>query len=141
MLICKKHKGIYMKVGLIGDHSFIVTKDMLASAAGSGTVAVFATPVMIAQMEGTAMRSVMPHLAEGQATVGTYLDVHHTAATPEGMKVSIHTELTGISDNGRFLTFKVEARDECGVIGSGTHERAVISVDRFMEKVNAKKTQ
>ena len=129
-----------MKVGIIGDHSFIVTKDMLASAAGSGTVAVFATPVM-AQMEGTAMRSVMPSLEEGQATVGTYLDVHHTAATPEGMKVFIHTELTGISENGRFLTFKVEARDECGVIGNGTHERAVISVDRFMEKVNAKKTQ
>ena len=57
------------------------------------------------------------------------------------MKVFIHTELTGISENGRFLTFKVEARDECGVIGNGTHERAVISVDRFMEKVNAKKTQ
>ena len=130
-----------MKVGIIGDHSFIVTKDMLASAAGSGTVAVFATPVMIAQMEGTAMRSVMPSLEEGQATVGTYLDVHHTAATPEGMKVFIHTELTGISENGRFLTLKVEARDECGVIGNGTHERAVISVDRFMEKVNAKKTQ
>lgn len=128
-----------MKVGIIGDHSFVVTKDMLASTAGSGTVDVFSTPVMIAQMEGTAMRSVIPHLEEGQATVGTHLDVHHTAATPEGMKVSIHTELTGISENGRFLTFKVEARDECGVIGHGTHERAVITVDRFMAKVSAKK--
>ena len=128
-----------MKVGIIGDHSFVVTKDMLASTAGSGTVDVFSTPVMIAQMEGTAMRSVIPHLEEGQATVGTHLDVHHTAATPEGMKVSIHTELTSISENGRFLTFKVEARDECGVIGHGTHERAVITVDRFMAKVSAKK--
>ena len=128
-----------MKVGITGDHSFIVTKDMLASTAGSGTVDVFSTPVMIAQMEGTAMRSIIPFLAEGQATVGTHLDVRHTAATPEGMKVSIHTELTAINENGRFLTFKVEARDEKGEIGSGTHERAIINIARFMEKVNEKK--
>lgn len=128
-----------MEVGITGDHSFIVTKEMLASQAGSGTVDVFSTPVMIAQMEGTAMRSVMPYLGEGKATVGIHLDVRHLDATPEGMKVSIHTELKEISENGKFLTFTVEARDERGVIGSGTHERAIITIDRFMEKVNEKK--
>lgn len=128
-----------MEVGIKGDYTFVVTKEMLASAAGSGTVDVFATPVMIAQMEGTATRSVMPYLEEGQATVGTHVDVRHLDATPEGMEVSIHTELIEINANGKFLTFTVEARDEHGVIGSGIHERAIINVGRFMEKVNKKK--
>ena len=128
-----------MEVGIIGEHSFVVTKEMLASAAGSGTVDVFSTPVMIAQMEGTAMHSVMPYLEEGKATVGTHVDIRHLDATPEGMKVSIRTELKEISGNGKMLTFAVEARDERGVIGSGTHERAIITINRFMEKVNGKK--
>ena len=128
-----------MEVGIIGDHSFIVTKEMLASQAGSGTVDVFSTPVMIAQMEGTAMRSVMPYLEEGRATVGVRVDIRHLDATPEGVKVSIHSELKEISANGKLLTFTIEARDEYGVIGSGIHERAVITIDRFMEKVNKKK--
>ena len=128
-----------MEVGIKGDCSFVVTKDMLATAVGSGTVEVFATPAMIARMEDTATRSVMPYLDEGQATVGTHVDVRHLDATPEGMKVSIHTESVEINANGKFLTFTVEARDEHGVIGSGIHERAIINVSRFMEKVNKKK--
>ena len=128
-----------MEVGIKGDCSFVVTKEMLATAVGSGTVEVFATPAMIARMEDTATRSVMPYLDEGQATVGTHVDVRHLDATPEGMKVSIHTELVEINANGQFLTFTVEARDEHGVIGSGIHERAIINVSRFMEKVNKKK--
>ena len=128
-----------MEVGIKGGDSFVVTKEMLATAVGSGTVEVFATPAMIARMEDTATRSVMPYLAEGQATVGIHVDVRHLDATPEGMKVFIHTELVEINANGKFLTFQVEARDERGVIGSGIHERAIINVGRFMEKVNKKK--
>ena len=128
-----------MEVGIKGDYTFVVTKEMLATAMGSGTVDVFATPAMIARMEDTATRSVMPYLDEGQATVGTHVDVRHLDATPEGMKVFIQTELVEINANGKFLTFQVEARDERGVIGSGIHERAIINVGRFMEKVNKKK--
>lgn len=127
-----------MKVGITGDHTFTVTEPMLANKAGSGSVDVFSTPCMIAEMEGTAYRSVMPFLEEGKATVGVKVDIRHTDATPLGMKVSIHTELTEISQNGKILTFKVEARDECGVIGGGVHERAIIDVKRFMEKTNSK---
>ena len=129
-----------MKAGIIGDHTFVVTKDMLASAAGSGTVDGLSTPVLIAKIEGTAMRSVMPYLEDGKATVGTHLDIRHTDATPEGMNVSIHSELIEISENGKFLKFKVEAHDEHGIIGSGIHERAIINIKRFMEKVNEKKS-
>ena len=128
-----------MEIGIQREETFAVTRDMLASAAGSGTVEVFATPVMIAKMEGTATRSVMPFLDAGKATVGVQVDVKHLDATPEGMNVTIHTELTEISENGKFLTFKVAAYDEKGLIGEGVHVRAIINENRFMEKVRAKK--
>ena len=128
-----------MEIGIQREETFVVTRDMLASAAGSGTVEVFATPVMIAKMEGTATRSVMPFLDAGKATVGVQVDVKHLDATPEGMNVTIHTELTEISENGKFLTFKVAAYDEKGLIGEGVHIRAIINENRFMEKVRAKK--
>jgi len=128
-----------MEIGIQREETFVVTRDMLASAAGSGTVEVFATPVMIAKMEGTATRSVMPFLDAGKATVGVQVDVKHLDATPEGMNVTIHTELTEISENGKFLTFKVAAYDEKGLIGEGVHVRAIINENRFMEKVRAKK--
>jgi predicted thioesterase len=73
--------------------------------------------------------------------VGTLVNVSHVAATPEGMKVTVDTELTGISPNGRMLTFRVEARDEAGLIGEGTHERAVVKKQRFEEKALAKKAK
>ncbi len=128
-----------MEIGIQREETFAVTRDILASAAGSGTVDVFSTPVMTAKMEGTAARSVMPFLEAGKATVGVHVDVKHLDATPEGMNVTIRTELTEISENGKFLTFKVSARDECGVIGEGVHVRAIINEARFMEKVRAKK--
>lgn len=128
-----------MEIGIQREETFAVTRNMLASAAGSGTVEVFATPVMIAKMEGTATRSVMPFLDAGKATVGVQVDVKHLDATPEGMNVTIHTELTEISENGKFLTFKVAAYDEKGLIGEGVHVRAIINENRFMEKVRAKK--
>ena len=128
-----------MEIGIQREETFVVTRDMLASAAGSGTVEVFATPVMIAKMEGTATRSVMPFLDASKATVGVQVDVKHLDATPEGMNVTIHTELTEISENGKFLTFKVAAYDEKGLIGEGVHVRAIINENRFMEKVRAKK--
>ena len=127
-----------MEIGITRDETFAVTHDMLASAAGSGTADVFATPVMIAKMEGTATRSVMPFLDAGKTTVGVHVDVKHLDATPEGMHVTIRTELTEISENGKFLTFKVTAHDEKGLIGEGVHVRAIINEARFMEKVRAK---
>lgn len=128
-----------MKVGITAEHTVTVSEDMLANKAGSGSVAVFSTPRMIAEMEGTAYRSVQPLLEAGKTTVGIKVDIRHTDATPLGMKVFIHTELTEISENGKILTFKVEARDKQGIIGSGMHERAIIDIKRFMEKVNTKK--
>ena len=93
---------------------------------------------MIAAIENTAAGSVAGELEEGRTTVGTLVNVSHVAATPEGMEVRIETELTEIAPNGKMLTFKVAAYDEAGLIGEGTHQRAVITVDRFMDKCQAK---
>ena len=126
-----------MEVGIKGDTSFTVTKEMLASQDGDDTLEVFSTPMMVLKIERTAALSVLPFLEEGYTMVGIKVDVQHTAATLEGMKVYVHTELIEISENGKFLTFKAEVSNDQGVIGRGTHERAIVNKKRFMEKLRA----
>ena len=117
-----------LTVGLKGRAVTVVVYENTAAAVGSGLVPVFATPYM---------HALTPHLAEGEGSVGTHLDVSHDAATPIGMKVWAECEL--IEVNGRALTFTVTAYDEAGVIGKGTHKRAVINVEKFLAKVGQKK--
>lgn len=128
-----------MEIGIKGEQTFTVTEDKLASKVGSGLVAVFATPMMIAAIENTAAASVASYLEEGKTTVGTLINVTHVAATPLGMTVRIETELTDIAANGKILTFRVAAYDEAGLIGEGTHQRAVVDRTRFEAKAAAKK--
>ncbi len=125
-------------IGIKNERTFGVTSEMLASRVGSGSIDVFSTPAMIAEIERTAAQSIAPLLDEGKTTVGTHISVNHTDATPEGMSVTVRTELTAVSDNGRFLTFEAEVYDQCGIIGKGTHIRAIIDAERFMAKVRAK---
>ena len=128
-----------METGIKGEKKFTVTNDQLACNVGSGLVSVFATPMMIAAIENTAAGSVAPHLEEGKTTVGTLANGSHVSATPEGMEVRVETELTEIAPNGKILTFKVAAYDEAGLIGEGTHQRAVVAKERFEQKAEAKK--
>ena len=125
-------------VGMKGAQELTVTDDLLANKVGSGLVAVYATPMMIAGIEGTAAASVAAELDEGKTTVGMQINVSHVAATPAGMKVRFETELTEIAPNGKVLTFKVEAYDEKGLIGEGTHQRAIVDKARFEAKAQAK---
>jgi len=128
-----------IQAGIKGEKRFVVTADQLASRVGSGLVNVFATPYMIAQIENTAAMSVQPELEEGRTTVGISVNVSHVAATPEGMEVRIETELAEVAPNGKVLTFKVACFDEAGLIGEGTHVRAVVDRARFEAKAQAKK--
>lgn len=121
-----------LETGIKGKIEEFVTEELTASHIGSGTVRVFATPMMIALMERTCRTSVKPHLEEGQETVGTLVNVSHTAATPIGAKVWAETELIDI--DRRKLTFKVAAYSEKGLIGEGLHERFIIDVDKFKAK-------
>ena len=124
-----------MEVGIKGDMSFIVTKEMLASQDGDDTLEVFSTPNMVLKIERTAALSVLPFLKEGYTMVGVKVDIEHIAATLEGMKVYVHTELIDISKNGKFLTFKAEVSNDRGIIGRGTHVRAIVNKKYFMEKL------
>ncbi len=122
--------------GIRGTNSITVTDERSAKRAGSGTIDVYSTPAMIALMEKTALDSVEPYLEEGQATVGTKLDISHDSATPIGMRVTCETQLVEI--DGRRLVFEVEAFDGSGRIGGGRHERFIIDKKKFLEKANQK---
>lgn len=128
-----------LETGVQGEAKRLVTAEMTARAMGSGTLEVLATPVMVALMEETAMRSIAPLLAAGESTVGTSIAVKHLAATPVGMAVRCQSVLTNV--DRRSLTFAIEAYDAAGLIGTATHERFVVGSDRFMEKAQAKLRQ
>ena len=128
-----------LEVGLRGTREILVTNENTAAALGSGGLAVYATPAMIALLEFCAAESVSPFLPEDSSTVGTHLDITHLSATPVGMTVRCETELVEI--DRRRLVFACKAYDGAGLIGEGTQERFIIDNTRFMEKAEQKKTQ
>jgi fluoroacetyl-CoA thioesterase len=99
--------------------------------------AVFATAYMVARIEAACLEAVKPFLASDQRTVGTRIDVSHSAATPFGMKVTAEVEL--IEVGGRRLRFRVECRDEKDVIGAGFHERFVVDLPKFLARLRGKR--
>jgi len=125
--------------GVRGTQEELVTEKNIASALGSGGLAVYATPCMITLMEYCAMESVKPYLPEGSSTVGTLINVKHLAATPMGMKIRCETELVEV--DRRRLVFLCRAFDEAGLIGEGTQERFIVDNAKFMEKTQAKRAK
>ena len=123
-------------VGLKGRAEAVVTAGNTAQAACSGALPVFGTPFMCALMEEASWKSIAPCLEAGQSTVGTKLTVSHDSATPVGMKVWAESEVTQV--DGKRLVLKVAAYDEKGLIGQGTHERFIITDDRFLTKAAKK---
>lgn len=122
--------------GQHGEASVTVTRDLTAAALGSGNVAVYSTPALIALLEAAAVHALDGHLPEGQTSVGTRLDVRHLAATPVGMIV--RAEATLIEVDRRRLIFEVSAFDAVERIGEGTHERFIVDRARFEAKVRSK---
>ena len=122
-----------IEIGIKGYGEMPVTKEMSASHIGSGTVLVLATPMMILLMERTCRLSVKPYLEEGEETVGTHVNVRHCAAVPVGRTVRCETEVIEI--DRRRIVFKVAVYDGETLVGDGTHERFVINVQKFREKL------
>ena len=127
---------IQIPVGLVSEAMVAVEAHLLATAMGSGSVAVYATPAMVALMEAAAVAALAPALPEGQSSVGIALDVKHLAATPLGQQVRARAEIAQVQ--GRRVTFQVQAWDEHELIGDGTHVRYVIDIVRFMQHAQAK---
>jgi fluoroacetyl-CoA thioesterase len=128
-----------LQVGLKGTAGIVVGEQHTAPKVGSGRVHVLATPVMINLIEAAALAAVEHLLPAGQQSLGTHLDVRHFAATPVGMRVQAEAELVKI--DGRLLTFRVSAADAIEVIGEGTHERVVVTLERFDQRVQKKAAQ
>ncbi len=124
---------INIQRGIKGHQEEFVTYENTAAKYGSGLVEVYATPAMVALMENTCMKSILPFLPQGFNTVGTKVNIEHLKATPIGMKVWCDSEL--IEVDRRRLVFRVTAFDEKGEIGRGIHERFIIEVEKFMSKL------
>ena len=125
-----------IKVGLKGTAESFVDREDTAKEVGSGDLLVYATPCMVALMEGAACEALAPALKETDTTVGTMLNIEHIAATPVGMEVRAEAEVIAVE--GRVITFSVTAFDESGEIGRGTHKRVLINSQKFLDKVYAK---
>ena len=125
-----------MKPGLKGHAQILVGVEHTAPSIGSGKVPVLATPVMINVIEAAALAAVEHLLPVGHQSLGIHLDVRHFAATPIGMHVHASAELIAVE--GRTLSFRVEAHDDREPIGGGSHQRVVVNVARFDERIQRK---
>ncbi len=122
-----------MEIGLKYESQTVVSEANTAATLGSGDMAVFATPAMVALMENAAMLAVKESLPEGSATVGTQMNTSHIKASPLGATITASAELTAI--DGRRLTFAVKAWDDKGIIGEGEHTRFIVDRERFLSKM------
>ncbi|MBQ3265516.1 MAG: thioesterase family protein [Ruminococcus sp.] len=122
--------------GITNEKSVAVTIENTALAMGSGTLRVFATPAMIALVEGCCAESVEDLLDEGITSVGTKVEIEHLVASPLGASILCKSTLTAV--DGRRLDFAVEVFDNAGLIGRGTHTRFTVDAERFLTKTYAK---
>lgn len=123
-------------VGMKGEASTLVEKMDTAAEVGSGSLLVYATPCMVALMEGAACEAIAEALAETETTVGTELNIKHLSATPVGLEVRAEAEVTAVE--GKAITFAVTAYDEAGKIGEGIHKRFVVNSQKFLDKTYSK---
>jgi predicted thioesterase len=124
-------------LGARGSFTLVVSQEHLADRFKDAMLPpVLATPVMIMIMENAALNAIKPYFDAGESALGTRIDVLHVAATPVGRTVTGHAEVTGVE--GRRIEFKVRAADGDEEIGTGTHQRMVINLARFTERLKAK---
>jgi len=121
-------------LNIFSTQSLIVDQEHTAKILGSGQVEVLATPMMIALMESAALITAQVYLPLEWTTVATKVDIEHLRPTPLGKRISASATLVKI--DGRRLHFQVEAHDNYGLIGQGSHERFVIQIEKFMNKIN-----
>ncbi|MBQ8504339.1 MAG: thioesterase family protein [Clostridia bacterium] len=119
-------------IGTKHEVKITVTKEVTAASMRSGSLEVFATPFMVALMEQAASELCEKFTPEGISTVGVALNIQHLAATMVGKEVRAVATLTAF--DGRRASFDVEAYDNAGLIGKGTHDRFTVKIDKFIEK-------
>lgn len=117
----------------------VVAPDMTAASSVPGTPDVFGTPVLVAMVEKTCFMCMDQASEEGEASVGVTLDITHSSPTPVGMKVTCGVKVEKVDK--KMVTFSFEARDEAGIIGTGTHVRAYVQKAKIEAKAASKLNQ
>lgn len=125
-----------ISVGMTGSVSTTVEREDTAYEVGSGSLLVYATPCMVALMEGAACEAIASAMSDDKTSVGTELNISHLSATPVGLEVRAEAEVTEVDGNS--ITFHVTAYDEKGKIGEGTHKRYIVATQRFLDKTYSK---
>ena len=123
-------------VGMKGEVSTLAEREDTAKEVGSGDLLVYATPCMVALMEGAACEAIADALPDTQTTVGIALNIEHISATPVGLEVRAEATVTAVE--GKVITFEVRAFDEAGEIGNGTHKRVIVNIQKFLDKAYSK---
>ena len=123
-------------IGMKGEAFTEVERVDTAAEVGSGSLLVYATPCMVALMEGAACEAIEEAMEEGQTTVGMELNIQHLSATPVGHEVRAEATVTAVE--GKIITFELHAFDEAGEIGKGTHKRCIVNSQKFLDKAYAK---
>ena len=123
-------------VGMKGEVSTTVEREDTAKEVGSGSLLVYATPCMVALMEGAACEAIEEAMDDTKTTVGTELNIQHISATPVGLEVRAEAVVTAV--DGKVITFEIHAYDEAGEIGKGTHKRVIVPTQKFLEKAYSK---
>ena len=123
-------------IGMKGEVSTLVEREDTAAEVGSGSLLVYATPCMVALMEGAACEAIEEAMGENQTSVGIALNIEHLSATPVGLEVRAEAEVTAVE--GKIITFALTAYDEAGKIGEGTHKRCIVSSQKFLDKAYGK---
>lgn len=123
-------------VGMKGEAFSFVEKEDTAREVGSGSLLVYATPCMVALMEGAACEAIADALDDDTTTVGTELNIQHLSATPVGMDVRAEAVVTAVE--GKVITFELHAYDEAGEIGKGIHKRVIVASQKFLDKAYSK---
>ena len=119
-------------IGMKGEVATLAEREDTALEVGSGSLLVYATPCMVALMEGAACEAIQEALSDSQTTVGTELNIQHISATPVGLEVRAEAEVIAV--DGKVITFQVKTFDEAGEIGNGIHKRVIVNTQKFLEK-------
>lgn len=125
-----------IEVGMKAEVTNLVERADTALEVGSGSLLVYATPCMVALMEGAACEAIEDGLGENETTVGIELNIKHLSATPVGLEVRAEAEVTAVE--GKIISFELKAYDEAGLIGEGTHKRCLVNEPKFLERTYAK---
>jgi fluoroacetyl-CoA thioesterase len=123
-------------IGTSATTSVVVTRELTVAHYHPGLPEAYGTPLMIYLMEVAAGDAIQPFLPQGWASVGIAVNVRHLAPTPVGRTVVATATVTAVDD--KTISFSVTAHDGVEAIGSGTHVRAPIELERFNKRLEEK---